>query len=63
MSFALALLPIAWLIAALTGLKLASHVACSAALGIAAVLAVVFWHLSPLNVGTAALEGALNAAP
>jgi len=59
--FLLAMLPIIWLIAALSGLKMAGHKACVIALAITVVLAVGYWKLSVGNTATAALEGILNA--
>lgn len=59
--FLLALLPIIWLIVALSRLKMPSHTACLSALAITAVLALSFWKLSPVNTAAAALEGSLNA--
>jgi len=55
------MLPIIWLIAALSGLKMAGHKACVIALGITVLLAVSVWKLSAVNTATAALEGILNA--
>ncbi|MBR5260228.1 MAG: L-lactate permease, partial [Eggerthellaceae bacterium] len=59
--FALAIVPIAWLIIALAGLKLPGHIACVSALLTSAVLAALHWHLETINIATAALEGILNA--
>ena len=59
--FILALLPIIWLIVALSGLKMAGHRACVAALIMTMALAIGYWKLSTLCTATAALEGALNA--
>lgn len=59
--FILAMLPIIWLIAALSGLKMAGHKACLIALGITVVLAMGYWKLNAACTATAALEGALNA--
>lgn len=61
LSFALALLPILWLIVALTVLKMPSHWACLISLGVAVVLAALWWQLAPALVATAALEGVLSA--
>ena len=55
------MLPIIWLIVALSGLKMAGHKACVIALIITAVEAVGFWKLSVICTATAALEGILNA--
>lgn len=61
LEFVLAMLPIIWLIAALSGLKMAGHKACVIALFITAALAAGYWGLSILCISTAALEGVLNA--
>lgn len=59
--FLLAMLPILWLIAALSGLKMAGHKACIIALFITVLLAAFYWKLSAACTATAALEGILNA--
>ena len=59
--FLLAMLPILWLIVALSILKIAGHKACLIALAIACVLSIGYWKLSVINTATAALEGILNA--
>lgn len=61
LKFVLAMLPIIWLIAALSGLKMAGHKACVIALLVTMVLAIGYWRLNVLCTATAALEGALNA--
>ena len=61
LEFLLAMLPIIWLIAALSGLKMAGHKACVIALAVTAALAAGYWGLSALCIATAALEGVLNA--
>lgn len=61
LKFLLAMLPILWLIAALSGLKMAGHKACVIAFLISAALAAGYWKLGIPSVATAALEGALNA--
>lgn len=61
LEFFLAILPILWLIIALSVLKVAGHKACVIALAITAVLATVYWKLSPICTATAGLEGILNA--
>lgn len=61
LEFVLAMLPIIWLIAAISGLKMAGHRACVIALFITAALAGGYWGLSILCISTAALEGILNA--
>ena len=59
--FLLAMLPVIWLIAALSGLKMAGHKACVIALLLTMVLAAGYWKLSAVCTMTAALEGILNA--
>lgn len=61
LKFLLAMLPIIWLIAALSGLKMAGHKACVIALLLTMALAAGYWKLSVLCTATAALEGVLNA--
>ena len=46
LKFILAMLPIIWLIVALSGLKMAGHKACVIALVITIVLAVGYWKLN-----------------
>lgn len=53
----LTLLPIVWLVIALTALKLPGHKACLAALAIAAVLALTLWQMPAVDCATSALEG------
>lgn len=55
------MLPIIWLIAALSGLKMAGHKACVIAMLLTMILAAGYWKLSVLCTATAALEGILNA--
>lgn len=55
------MLPIIWLIIALSGLKMAGHKACVIALLLTAVLAIGYWKLNVVCTATAALEGILNA--
>lgn len=61
LKFLLALLPIIWLVAALSGLKMAGHKACVIALLLTIALAAGYWKLSVACTLTAALEGVLNA--
>ncbi len=61
MKFLLAMLPIIWLIAALSGLKMAGHKACVIAMLLSMVLAAGYWKLDMMCTVTAALEGILNA--
>ena len=55
--FLLAMLPIIWLIIALSGLKMAGHVACPIALIITAVEALFVWKQKIIDVLTGGLEG------
>lgn len=57
LAFFLALLPIIWLVVALTILKIPGFKACAAALGIAFGLAVVVWKMPLLDSFTAIAEG------
>ena len=57
----LALIPIIWLIIALTLLKMPGHWACVSALVIAAAMALIFWHMPGLDCLTSALEGFASA--
>lgn len=59
--FLLAILPIICLVIALTGLKMPGHVACPITLAISAILAFLVWHMTPINLVTAALEGVVMA--
>ncbi len=59
--FILALMPILWLIIALTALKVPGFKACVIALAIAYVLAVFVWKMPLLNSFTAIAEGAALA--
>lgn len=61
LKFLLAMLPLIWLIIALSALKIAGHKACTVALALTVLLAVFGWRLSPVNTLTAGLEGILNA--
>lgn len=58
--FVLSMLPIFWLIIALIVLKLPSYQACLTSLGLAGVLAFVYWELSVKYITTAILEGVLS---
>lgn len=55
------MLPVIWLITALSGLKMAGYKSCVIALGVTMALAVGFWKLDVLSAVTAVLEGSLNA--
>lgn len=59
--FILALLPIIWLIVAMSILKMAGYKACLIALGLTFVEAVVFWKMPLINATTAGVEGIANA--
>ena len=61
LKFLLALIPIIWLIVAMSVIKLPGYRACYIALIIAALEACFIWKLSPPCVATAALQGILNA--
>lgn len=55
------MIPIIWLIVALSILKIAGHKACVVAFIITVLLSIGYWKLSVVNTMTAALEGILNA--
>ncbi len=59
--FILGLVPIIWLIIALTGLKMPGYKACGIAIVFAAAVALFYKHLPVVSVGTAFLEGVLSA--
>ena len=61
LKFLMAILPILWLIVALSKLKMPGYKACSIALCITMVLAIFFWKLSVINTVTGVFEGILNA--
>lgn len=61
LKFLLAMLPIIWLIVALSVLKIAGHKACVIALAITILLSIGYWKLNVICTMTAALEGILNA--
>jgi lactate permease len=61
LKFLLAILPILWLVIALSKLKMPSHKACLIALVITIILAVGFWKLNVVYTASAVLEGLLNA--
>jgi len=61
LKFVLAILPIVWLIAALSGLKMAGHKACSITLVIAVLLGMFYKKMTVACAATAVLEGVLNA--
>lgn len=55
--FILALVPIIFLIVALSGLKMPGYIACPIALVITLLEALLIWHQAPIEVATGALEG------
>jgi lactate permease len=59
--FLMAILPIIWLIIALSGLKMPGYKACSIALVLTMFLAIFFWKLSVVYTVTGVFEGILNA--
>ncbi len=59
--FILALAPIIWLVVALSVLKMPGYKACIITVIITAIESIAIWKFSPVNMLTAALEGALNA--
>ena len=59
--FILALAPIIWLMIALSVLKMPGYKACVITVIITAIESIAIWKFSPVNMITAALEGALNA--
>lgn len=61
LQFILGLLPIIWLIIALSGMKMPGYKACSIAILVAAVVALFYKHLSPVSTVTAIVEGVLTA--
>lgn len=59
--FLMAVLPIIWLIIALSGLKMPGYKACSIALVLTMFLAIFFWKLDVVYTMEGVLEGVLNA--
>lgn len=59
--YCVALLPIVWLILALTVFRLPGHLACLSSLGLAAILALTLWEMPVIDCGRAALEGFASA--
>ena len=55
--FVFALAPIIWLVIALCGLHMEAYKASLGALVVAAICATIGWGMTPINLGTAALEG------
>lgn len=56
--FILALLPILWLMLALSGLKMPGYKACPISLAITLVLALLLWKMPLVDALTGTLEGA-----
>lgn len=61
LKFLLAMLPIIWLVIALSGLKMPGYKACGIGLILAVILALTFWKMKPLNAVAACMEGFLMA--
>jgi len=61
LKFLMAILPIIWLIIALSGLKMPGYKACSIALVLTMILAIFFWKLDVVYAATGVVEGILNA--
>ena len=59
--FLLALPPIIWLVIALIGLKQQAWMASLEAMVVGIIVAMAYWHMTPINIATAALEGFLFA--
>ncbi len=59
--FILALLPIIWLIVAMSILKMPGYKACLISLAITFILAILVWQMPVMHALSAALEGAANA--
>lgn len=59
--FALALIPVVWLMVSLGMLKIPGHKACSIALVITVLLAIIVWKMPVIGAFTAVLEGAALA--
>lgn len=53
--FVLALTPIIWLVIALIGLKQQAWMASLESMLVGIVVAMAYWHMSPINMATAAL--------
>ena len=60
LKFVIAMLPIIWLIVALSVLKMKGHIACLLTLVITLALGVFAWKLAPFFAVSAILEGVLN---
>ncbi|MBR1628263.1 MAG: L-lactate permease [Lachnospiraceae bacterium] len=60
MKFAIAMLPILWLIVALSVLKMKGHIACLLTLGVTLVLGIFVWKLPAMYAASGVLEGILN---
>ncbi|MBQ4649378.1 MAG: lactate permease LctP family transporter [Firmicutes bacterium] len=60
LNFILAMLPILWLMTALTKLKMEGYKACLITLLLSCILSLFFWDFGPALLATASLEGLLN---
>lgn len=61
LKFLLAMLPIIWLVIALSGLKMPGYKACSIGLVLSVILGLTIWKMNPVNAAAACLEGFLMA--
>lgn len=61
LNFLIAIIPIVWLIVALSKLKMPGYKACLITLVLTVVLAVGFWKFNAVYAASAILEGTLNA--
>jgi lactate permease len=61
LDFILSILPIIWLIIALCVIKMAGWKACGLTVVVSAVVALIHFHMNAAEMGTAILEGVLNA--
>ena len=61
LQFILGLLPIIWLIIALTAIKLPGYIACSTSILFAAGVAIFYKAMPVVDTATAAVDGILNA--
>lgn len=59
--FLLAILPILWLVVALTGLKMPGHYACLISFVITVILGGLVWHMGAIDLASATLEGVVMA--
>lgn len=61
LEFIMALLPIIWLVIALVIMKMPGWRACLLAIAVSAAVGMFYFKMSPVEAGSAALEGVLNA--